>query len=389
MKILGKITGTTTLEGTASYAISASYALNAANSQGGSYFGSGGIGSSYTSSFSIQDWNGPTNGYYLLSFIHNLNSENIFVSLWDETSQKSEIFPDSIIQDSPNQVSVFVSSVPDGRFSGSIIISPGTGNSLITGSFILANQTSSMSVLSSSYASTASYVENASISTVSASFSETASYAFTASYVKNASIDTSQFVLNSYTSSMSVLSSSYASTASYAKNASFDTSSFVINSYTSSMKVLSSSYASTASYVGNTSFDTSSFATLYSNIFHGNQTIISSGSTILLISGSQGTLFSIIDTTSSVFSANNVSGLPVIEAFSDNTVKIGKYGSEQLIVSGSGITYISGRLIISNSSAVPESISSSGLFGEIRFNSNYLYIATGSNAWKRIQLVNW
>ena len=99
------------------------------------------------------------------------------------------------------------------------------------------------------------------------------------------------FVTNSQTSSMSVLSSSYAATASVAPNyvlnsatSSFitnnQTSSFVLNSQTSSMTVLSSSYAATASlapnYVLNSS--TSSFAKTGSNTFNGNQII--SGSII-------------------------------------------------------------------------------------------------------------
>jgi len=101
---------------------------------------------------------------------------------------------------------------------------------------------------------------------VSASYATSASYAVVSNtlngfnqndYVLNSS--TSSFVLNSQTSSMTVLSSSYAISSSkligfeqsdYVQNSA--TSSFVLNSQTSSMTVLSSSYAITASYVDNT-----------------------------------------------------------------------------------------------------------------------------------------
>jgi hypothetical protein len=61
-----------------------------------------------------------------------------------------------------------------------------------------------------------------------------------------------------------------------------------------------------------------------------------SGSTILDIQGSQGQLFSITDSLSgSLFAVKDISGIPVLEAFSDNTVKLGTFNQEGLIVSGS------------------------------------------------------
>jgi hypothetical protein len=61
-----------------------------------------------------------------------------------------------------------------------------------------------------------------------------------------------------------------------------------------------------------------------------------SGSVILDVQGSQGQLFSVTDQLSgSLFSVNDISGVPVLEAFSDSTVKIGQYLSEAIIVSGS------------------------------------------------------
>jgi hypothetical protein len=68
--------------------------------------------------------------------------------------------------------------------------------------------------------------------------------------------------------------------------------------------------------------------------------VVGSGSVtpIVDIQGSQGQLFSIIDSLSgSLFSVNDISGIPVIEAFSDTTVKMGQFNAEAIIVSGSQV----------------------------------------------------
>ncbi len=68
----------------------------------------------------------------------------------------------------------------------------------------------------------------------------------------------------------------------------------------------------------------------------GSVSIVKSGSTVFSIEGSSGQLFSVTDSLSgSLFSVNTAAGLPVIEAFSDNIVNIGKFGSYGLVVSGS------------------------------------------------------
>lgn len=62
-------------------------------------------------------------------------------------------------------------------------------------------------------------------------------------------------------------------------------------------------------------------------------TIIGSGSTLPLftIIGSQGELFSVNDSLSgSLFSVNDISGIPVLEVFSDNKVLLGSYQSPSL-----------------------------------------------------------
>jgi hypothetical protein len=61
-------------------------------------------------------------------------------------------------------------------------------------------------------------------------------------------------------------------------------------------------------------------------------------SSIFVVDGAAGRLFTVNDSLSgSLFSVNLVSGLPVIEAFSDNTVRIGQYGQKALYVSQSAV----------------------------------------------------
>lgn len=75
-------------------------------------------------------------------------------------------------------------------------------------------------------------------------------------------------------------------------------------------------------------------------------TVYKSGSTVVSIQGSQGELFSITDSLSgSLFSVSNISGLPILEVFSDNTTLIGNYldpmlVTTQLVTATSGSTTI-------------------------------------------------
>ena len=83
----------------------------------------------------------------------------------------------------------------------------------------------------------------------------------------------------------------------------------------------------------------------------GSLTVYGSGSTnrteIFNVDGNNGRLFSVSDDLSdSLFSVNTIAGFPVIEAFADNTVKMGKYGSESIVISGSngGAIQLSGSI---------------------------------------------
>jgi hypothetical protein len=74
----------------------------------------------------------------------------------------------------------------------------------------------------------------------------------------------------------------------------------------------------------------------------GSLTLYGSGSTgrtdIFSVDGNNGRLFSVSDDLSnSLFSVNTIAGLPVIEAFADNTVVMGQYGQNILVVTGSNV----------------------------------------------------
>ena len=63
-----------------------------------------------------------------------------------------------------------------------------------------------------------------------------------------------------------------------------------------------------------------------------------SGSTIFDVQGSQGQLFSVTDSlVGSLFSVNDISGLPIIEVFDTDKVVMGTFGQNTLVVTGSKV----------------------------------------------------
>jgi len=69
--------------------------------------------------------------------------------------------------------------------------------------------------------------------------------------------------------------------------------------------------------------------------------------TIFDVNGPSGQLFSVVDGLSgSLFSVNTISGVPVMEVFSDNTIRLGQYSAPPLIISSSNV-------IVSGSSTTP------------------------------------
>ena len=97
----------------------------------------------------------------------------------------------------------------------------------------------------------------------------------------------------------------------------------------------------------------------------GSLELKGSGSTLFNIVGSEGTLFSITDSLSgSLFAVSDVSGLPILEVFSDDTVKIGSFNDEAITVSGSHTT-IGGVLAIPGFTNVSASLAAATAGGAI------------------------
>jgi hypothetical protein len=70
----------------------------------------------------------------------------------------------------------------------------------------------------------------------------------------------------------------------------------------------------------------------------GSANVNASGSEVFSVDGTSGRLFQVDDSLSgSLFSVNTAAGLPIIEAFSDNTVRIGQFGQRALFVSQSAV----------------------------------------------------
>ena len=58
------------------------------------------------------------------------------------------------------------------------------------------------------------------------------------------------------------------------------------------------------------------------------------------VDGSNGRLLTVNNTvTGSIFSVNDVAGLPIVEVFSNDRVVMGQYATDALVVSGSNVTF--------------------------------------------------
>ncbi len=80
--------------------------------------------------------------------------------------------------------------------------------------------------------------------------------------------------------------------------------------------------------------------------------VYGSGSLVFDVQGSLGQLFSVTDSLSgSLYSVNDISGLPILEVFSDDRVVMGSYGLNSFVVSGTTTT-VSGSLAVSGSATV-------------------------------------
>ena len=244
-----------------------------------------------------------------------------------------------------------ISIIGDTYSQGNNILS---GSLTITGSLNISGSiTGSQGVinqLTASYAITASYILNA----VSASYASASQNAQTASYVLTAQ------------------TASYAVTASY-----------VIGQSTTS------SFALTASYVNPLRQNIQLTGSLFITSSTTALSLIGSGSNVFSVDGTSGRLFSVDDSLSgSLFSVNTAAGLPIIEAFSDNTVRIGQFGQKGLFVSGSKVGIgkeipLNAALDISGSIITTGSISATlgftgSLFGTASYATTASYAITAS-----------
>jgi hypothetical protein len=196
---------------------------------------------------------------------------------------------------------------------------PYTGSAIISGSLIVTGSVNAISF-------TGSLLGTSSIS-ISSSYSDTSSYSITAISASNA-------VTASY-----VLSSSYAVTASHALNA---ISGFP---YTGSAIISGSLIVTGSVKISN---DITASSMLISGSGVNRLTVVGSGSSspIFSVVGSQGELFTINDSLSgSLFSVNDISGLPVLEVFSDNRLILGSYQAPSLYTS-TRLTSVAGNNII-------------------------------------------
>jgi hypothetical protein len=114
-----------------------------------------------------------------------------------------------------------------------------------------------------------------------------------------------------------------------------------------------------------------------------------SGSVLFDVQGSQGQLFSITDSLSgSLFAVKDISGMPVMEAFSDNTVRMGQFGQRALFVSQSRVgigkeSALTATLDVSGSATVTGSLTTTG-----NIKANFVDSTTGmvgsSITWSNI-----
>jgi hypothetical protein len=217
-------------------------------------------------------------------------------------------------------------------------------------SYPIATSTSSLMVTSASFATTASFA-------ISSSRAVTSSFAITASYVTG-SIYTSTNPALSASFASTALSSSFATTSissSFASTASFVANSLITASVSSNtitftkgngttfpITVATGSAAPAFPFTGSAGITgsltvvgpVSASAVYISGSAPQRLVVIGSGSAspIFTVQGSQGELFSVTDSLSgSLFSVNDISGLPILEVFSDNTILMGDYQDPMLL----------------------------------------------------------
>jgi len=118
------------------------------------------------------------------------------------------------------------------------------------------------------------------------------------------------------------------------------------------------------------------------NINTGSLSIFRSGSAsptdaLFDVEGAQGQLFSVIDTFSgSLMSVNDISGFPILDVRSDDTVVMGTFGSNALVVTGSSV------IIGTTGSAAPTVTGSNGQMQFVVSGGNALFYVWLAGRWR-------
>jgi hypothetical protein len=244
-------------------------------------------------------------------------------------------------------------------FTGSLQGTSSWASNAITASYVL-------NAVSSSFASTASFVQNAQtasyvLNAVSSSFATSASFASTVPASGVIGLNLSQIATASFTASVSPTQFTVTS-ASITEFTVTGTGVTIGNAITDTHRVTGSlnisgstningntqitgSLAVTQNITGSRMFLSSSNGTISGSTL----TVYGSGSTlpVFTVQGSQGELFSITDSLSgSLFSVNDISGLPILEVFSDNTTLIGSYLDPMLITTTKVTQTNSGSFVV-------------------------------------------
>jgi len=233
--------------------------------------------------------------------------------------------------------------------TGSLTVTGGITGSLLGTSSWASNAITSSYVLN---AISASYVLNA-ISSSYALNATSASYSLngtSASYAINST--SASYSVNSTSASYSLnsTSASYALTASFAMNGGGGgaTNQITSGSVTASVSPVNG-FTVNASAIISGSANITGSVTSSAMIITGSGTqrltVIGSGSAqaIFTVQGSQGELFSVTDSLSgSLFSVSDISGLPILEVFSDSTILMGNYIAPSLYTTNEIISSTSG-----------------------------------------------
>ena len=147
---------------------------------------------------------------------------------------------------------------------------------------------------------------------------------------------------------------------------------------------------------GSSAFDTnlSGLRMTYDNFGAINllsyNTNVSSGLDRFTIDGSNGRLFSVTDNlVGSLFSVNDIAGLPIIEAFDDNTVIMGAFNKNDFIITGGCV----GIGTLPNTGFTKLLVNGTGVFGTsntnyTRLTSNPLSVIGSGNTFVQLNIQN-